>query len=61
MRIVRCDLGRLAAAIAQSQITVPEPRAPLPLLPDGFDEVDLAILVWIAGESRRFSPGTARN
>jgi hypothetical protein len=40
----------LAATIAHSPIVVPRPAT---LLPVGFDEVDVAILNWIAAEARR--------
>jgi hypothetical protein len=49
-------LATLAAAIARSQIVVSAPPAPPARrvrLPDGFDEIDLAILDWIAAEGRR--------
>jgi hypothetical protein len=48
------DLETLAMVIARSQIVVADPaRRPLPL---GFDEVDAAILDWIAAEGRRAGP-----
>jgi hypothetical protein len=40
----------LAAAIARSPIVVRQSATPLPA---GFDEVDLAILAWLAGEAQR--------
>ena len=43
-------LETLVAAIAQSQIVVARPAK---RLPDGFDDVDAAILDWIAAEGRR--------
>jgi hypothetical protein len=46
----RAGLEALAAAIAHSPIVVPRPATPLP---PGFDEIDLAILNWIAAEARR--------
>ena len=46
----RADLDTLAAVIAHSQIVVAEEIA---RLPDGFDDVDIAILDWIAAEGRR--------
>jgi hypothetical protein len=44
----------LAAVIAHSQIVVAQPRRSAPLLPVGFDDVDIAVLDWIAAEARRF-------
>ncbi len=52
------DLETLAAVIARSQIVVE--RAPRRRLPPGFDEVDVAILDWIAAEARRASHGLVR-
>jgi hypothetical protein len=49
----RPDLETLTAAIAHSPIVVAEPLRIAPL-PAGFDEVDRAILRWIATESRRY-------
>jgi hypothetical protein len=46
-------LETLAAVIAHSQIVVPQPSASVRRLPDGFDDVDIAILEWIAAEGRR--------
>ena len=46
----RADLEALALAIARSPIVVPRPAT---LLPAGFDEIDLAILNWIAAEARQ--------
>jgi hypothetical protein len=40
----------LAATIARSPIVVRQSATPLP---NGFDEVDVAILAWIAGEAQR--------
>jgi hypothetical protein len=40
----------IAATIARSPIVV---LPPVTLLPAGFEEVDLAILNWLAGEARR--------
>jgi len=45
-------LETLVAVIARSQIIVPAP-ALRPRLPAGFDEIDAAILAWIAAQSRR--------
>jgi len=39
----------LATAIAHSPIVVVTPAT---LLPDGFEEVDIAILSWLAGEAQ---------
>ncbi|HML08812.1 MAG TPA: hypothetical protein VK430_11895 [Xanthobacteraceae bacterium] len=47
------SLQTLAAVIARSQIVVAEPAKPGPCFPAGFDDVDLAILDWIAAEARR--------
>jgi hypothetical protein len=50
------DLETLAMVIARSQIVVADPalRRRLPQrLPSGFDEVDVAVLDWIAAEGRR--------
>jgi hypothetical protein len=43
-------LQALTTTIARSQIVV---RRPAALLPAGFDEVDVAILNWIAAEARQ--------
>ncbi len=61
------DLGTLAAVIAHSQIVVAAAAATAdrpPLrehspLPDGFGEVDVAVLEWIAAEGRRVGRGLA--
>ncbi len=45
------DLATLAAVIARSQIIVV--AEPATALPDGYDEVDVAVLEWIAAEGRR--------
>lgn len=47
------DVGTLAAVIAHSQIVVAVPVADGRRLPVGFDDVDIAVLEWIAAESRR--------
>jgi hypothetical protein len=52
------DLATIAAVIACSQIVVRETPARRRLpdaqeLPDGYDEIDLVILEWIATEARR--------
>lgn len=46
------DLEMLAAVIAHSQIVVERAGRTRPL-PAGFDDVDIAILDWIAAEGRR--------
>ena len=51
----RPRLETLAAVIARSQIMVAQPAKPRPRFPVGFDDVDLAILDWIAAEARRLS------
>ncbi len=43
----------LAAVIAHSQIIFAQLRRPAPRLPAGFDDVDIAVLDWIAAEGRR--------
>ncbi len=45
------DLDTLVAVVAHSEIVLAKP---VKRLPAGFDEVDIAILDWIAAESRRF-------
>jgi hypothetical protein len=49
----------LAAVIAHSQIVVAQHR-PMPSLPAGFDDSDIAVLDWIAAEGRRFGRGILR-
>jgi hypothetical protein len=53
----RPDVDTLAAVIAHSQIVVAGivVAEPVGRLPAGFDEVDIAILEWIATEARRAS------
>ena len=46
----------LAAVIAHSQIVVAQPR-PMPSLPAGFDDSDIAVLDWIVAEGRRLDRG----
>jgi len=46
----RSDLETFAAVIADSQIIV---AGPVSRLPAGFDDIDIAILAWIAAEGRR--------
>jgi hypothetical protein len=47
----------LVSAIAESPIMV---VAPVTLLPAGYEEVDIAILSWLAGEAARMRRGFAR-
>jgi len=58
------DLGTLLAVIAHSQIVVLEAdREPLwrhRPFPAGFDDVDVAVLEWIAAEGRRVGRAVAR-
>jgi hypothetical protein len=53
----RPDLDTLTAVIARSPIVVAEPARQSCRLPAGFDEVDAAILHWIAAEGRRIDRG----
>ena len=50
-RMQYTDIETLSVVIARSQIVVARP--PCRRLPAGFDEVDIAILNWIAAEGRR--------
>ena len=54
------NVETLAAVIAHSQIVVGAPGQTAPRLPAGFDDVDLAVLDWIAAEGRRIGRGYAR-
>ena len=60
------DLGTLAAVVAHSQIivalTAADDRrvAENGTLPDGFGDVDVAVLQWIAAEGRRVGRELAR-
>jgi hypothetical protein len=47
------DLLMLGAVIAHSQIVVTLPTSIRPSLPAHFDDVDIAVLEWIAVEARR--------
>ena len=47
------DIETLKAVIARSQIVVPELGKPSPCFPAGFDDLDIAVLDWIATEGRR--------
>ena len=53
---VRPDLSVISAVIAHSPIVVVLPAAIAQDLPAGFDDVDIAILEWIAAEGRRIRP-----
>jgi hypothetical protein len=48
----------LAAVIAHSQIVVAQPHSPMPALPAGFEDLDIAVLDWIAVEGRRPDRGS---
>ena len=50
----------LAAVIAHSQIVVTQPHSPMPALPAGFEDLDTAVLDWIAVEGRRPDRGLSR-
>ena len=45
--------------LAQRQIVVVQPR-PMPSLPAGFDDSDIAVLDWIAAEGRRLGRSILR-
>ncbi len=47
------DLQDLVAVIARSQIVVAAAPMDISRFPAGFDEIDIAILEWIAREARR--------
>ena len=51
----------LATVLAHSQIVVAQPQRPMPSLPAGFDDSDIAVLDWIAAEGRRLGrrPGSS--
>jgi len=54
--VQQIDLETLVAVIARSAIVVASRSVRAPL-PGNFDEVDIAILDWIAQEGRRASRG----
>jgi hypothetical protein len=65
----RPDIETLASAIAHSPIVVARALTQQPCLrarlradslPEGFEDVDLAVLRWIAQEGRRVSRALAR-
>jgi hypothetical protein len=53
----RISIETFAAVIARSPIVMMRPAARFPA---GFDDVDVAILDWIAAEGRRIGCGFAR-
>ena len=53
---VRPDLSVISTVIAHSPIVVVLPAAIAQHLPAGLDDVDIAILEWIAAEGRRIRP-----
>jgi hypothetical protein len=59
----RPELEMLTAAIARSPIVVTECAFvhTLAHLPAGFEKVDVAILRWIAADSRRAKPRLSQN
>jgi hypothetical protein len=50
-------IAMISAVIAHSQIVVAASTRSVPCLPAGFDDVDLAVLDWIAAEGRRLGRG----
>jgi hypothetical protein len=58
-------LAAVLAVVAHSQIVVAAPKregaAKCQSLLAGFDEVDIAVLEWIAAEGRRLGRGLARH
>jgi hypothetical protein len=57
----RPDLETLIAAIARSPIVATERAFAHAALPAGFEKVDVAILRWIAADSRRAGRGNRAN
>jgi hypothetical protein len=53
------DIATLAAMISHSQIVVPEPPRDPACFPAGYEDIDIAILDWIAAEGRRVGRGLA--
>jgi hypothetical protein len=51
------EIAKLAAVIAQSQIVVPRRPKAYEHLPAGYEQIDFAILEWIAAEGRRVGGG----
>jgi hypothetical protein len=50
----------LAAVIVHSQIVVAQPHSPITALPAGFEDLDIAVLDWIAVEGRPSRPQLLR-
>ena len=50
------NVETIGAVIARSPIVVP---SPVTLLPEGFEEADLAVLNWLAAEGARLRRGVA--
>jgi hypothetical protein len=58
MSLDAADLATLVAVISHSQIVIGQSAMESgQSLPDGFDDVDVAILDWIAAEGRRARQG----
>jgi len=53
------DVATLAATIAHSEIVVPQRSRYLECFPVGYEEIDVAVLDWIAAEGRRVGRGIA--
>jgi hypothetical protein len=53
-------LEAIAALIARSPIVVAQPVKSVARLPAGFDDVDVAVLDWIADEGRRIGRSLVR-
>jgi hypothetical protein len=56
----RPALDLIIAVIARSQIVAAAPAAQSASLPAGFDDIDAAMLNWIAAEGRRIGRSFAR-
>jgi hypothetical protein len=54
------DVDTLAAVIARSSIVVQPSAGDSRHFPPGFDEIDIAMLEWIAAEGRRAGRGLLR-
>ncbi len=53
------DIATLAAMVSHSQIVVSDPPQYTACFPAGYEEVDIAVLEWIAAEGRRVGRGLA--